>query len=124
MILGLDHVQLAMPRGEEDQARDFYAGVLGMAEVAKPEPLATRGGVWFVAGAAHVHLGVDDAFAPAKKGHPALLVDLLAVRRALTEAGIEVIEDDSLDGVERIYAHDPFGNRIEFIADGDGFSQA
>ncbi|MFP5224862.1 MAG: VOC family protein [Actinomycetota bacterium] len=123
MIFGLDHVQLAMPRGGEDEAREFYVGVLGMTEIPKPEPLASRGGVWFVAGAAHVHLGVDDAFVPAKKGHPALLVDLPAIRKALTEAGVEVVEDESLDGVERIYAHDPFGNRIEFIANGGGFSQ-
>ena len=57
-VIGLDHVQLAMPRGEEARARAFYAGVLGLAEMPKPE--AERGGCWFVGGAAHIHLGVEE----------------------------------------------------------------
>ena len=72
MIVGIDHVQLAMPRGGEDRARAFYAGVLGMAEVPKPEHLAASGGCWFEGGGAHVHLGSDDDFRAAKKAHPAL----------------------------------------------------
>jgi catechol 2,3-dioxygenase-like lactoylglutathione lyase family enzyme len=35
-IVGLEHVQLAMPAGEEDRAREFYSGVLGLIEVQKP----------------------------------------------------------------------------------------
>ena len=75
MITGVDHVQLAMPRGREDAARSFYAGLLGMTELAKPPVLAARGGCWFASGAAVLHLGVEEPFAPARKAHPALLVD-------------------------------------------------
>jgi hypothetical protein len=32
VITGIDHVQLAMPRGREDAARSFYAGLLGRAD--------------------------------------------------------------------------------------------
>jgi catechol 2,3-dioxygenase-like lactoylglutathione lyase family enzyme len=69
MIRALHHIQLAMPSGREDDARVFYRDVLGMTEQAKPENLARRGGVWFSAGDAQVHLGVEDDFRPAKKAH-------------------------------------------------------
>jgi catechol 2,3-dioxygenase-like lactoylglutathione lyase family enzyme len=74
-ITGIDHVQVAMPVGAEEQARAFYAGVLGLPEIPKPVHLALRGGVWFQCGAAELHLGADAAFQAAKKAHPALAVD-------------------------------------------------
>ncbi|MDP8904069.1 MAG: VOC family protein [Chloroflexota bacterium] len=122
-VVGLDHVQLAMPVGQEDAARRFYADILGLTEVEKPAGLAGRGGCWFVGQSTHLHLGVEADFRPATKAHPALLVaDLDAARRTLTEAGVRVVDDDSID-VDRFYADDPFGNRIEFVAVGDrGFS--
>jgi catechol 2,3-dioxygenase-like lactoylglutathione lyase family enzyme len=43
-IIGIEHVQLAMPPGEEDRARQFYSGILGIPEVEKPAELAKRGG--------------------------------------------------------------------------------
>ena len=119
MISGLDHVQLAMPRGGEERARAFYAGALGMTEIPKPEPLAARGGLWFESGRAQLHLGIEEYFVPAKKAHPALLCDLDALRAR----GVPLVDDDSVEGVRRAYTEDPFGNRIELIADGDGFSQ-
>lgn len=124
-IRGLDHVQVAMPRGGEEQARAFYGGLLGMREVAKPAPLAARGGCWFEAQGAQIHLGVDEPFAPARKAHPALIVaDLDALVARLRAAGAALKEDDAAElGRRRIYASDPFGNRIELIADGDGFMQ-
>lgn len=116
MITGIDHVQLAMPRGREDAARSFYAGLLGMSEVAKPPVLAVRGGCWFAAGGAVVHLGVEVPFAPARKAHPALLVDDLdGLERALSAAGHPCERSDGeIPGVRRFHTHDPFGNRVEF----------
>jgi catechol 2,3-dioxygenase-like lactoylglutathione lyase family enzyme len=123
-IVGLDHVQLAMPAGGESQARAFYADLLGLVEVAKPEPLAARGGCWFEGPGTAIHLGVEADFRPARKAHPALVVaDLEACREKLTAAGVEVDADRSLPSVWRFYAHDSFGNRIEFIQAGDGFAQ-
>jgi hypothetical protein len=49
-ILRVDHVQLAMPAGGEQQARAFYTGLLGIPEVPKPADLAARGGAWFERG--------------------------------------------------------------------------
>ena len=116
MIRALHHVQLAMPRGKEDEARAFYVGVLGFTEIPKPPNLASRGGLWLTSGAADVHLGVEDDFRPAKKAHPALLVDDLAeLRRTCEEAGAIVTTDEPLAGFDRAYVADPFGNRIELL---------
>lgn len=84
--IGLDHVQLAAPIGCEEEARRFFAGVLGMQEVPKPEKLRVRGGVWFQCGPQMVHIGVEPSFVPAKKAHPAFLVsNIEALMRRLEE---------------------------------------
>lgn len=116
VILGYDHVQVAIPRGGEDTARAFYGGLLGMAEVPKPPALAVRGGCWFSAGAAMLHLGVEDGFAPARKAHPAFVVaDLDRLRTSLEAAGYACVQSDGeIPGVRRFHIADPFGNRVEF----------
>lgn len=116
MITGIDHVQLAMPRGQEDVARGFYAGLLGMTELPKPPALAVRGGCWFASGAAVVHLGVEEPFTAARKAHPALLADDLdRLEATLEAAGYPCARaDGEIPGVRRFHAHDPFGNRVEF----------
>ena len=115
-VHGIDHVQLAMPKGGEDEARRFYGDVLGLPEQPKPPNLAARGGCWFGTGAIVLHLGVEEGFRPAKKAHPALLVeDLPALVRHLGAAGVEVVEDEPLPGYDRVYVADPFGNRIELL---------
>jgi catechol 2,3-dioxygenase-like lactoylglutathione lyase family enzyme len=115
-ILKIDHVQLAMPAGQEDRARGFYVGLLGIPEVAKPAILASRGGVWFENEGVKVHLGVDVNFVPARKAHPALLVRGLGeLVRRLRAAGVEVIDDELLPGYDRVYVADPFGNRLELM---------
>jgi catechol 2,3-dioxygenase-like lactoylglutathione lyase family enzyme len=104
----IDHVQVAAPPGCEEDARAFYGGVLGLREVEKPDALRDRGGVWFE----HLHVGVEEGFRPARKAHPALLVedlDALAARIG------DVEWDDAVPGVRRFYARDPFGNRLEFL---------
>lgn len=121
-IVGLDHVQIAMPAGEEGQARWFYGELLGLTEILKPEPLAARGGCWFEGPGTQVHLGVEANFGPARKAHPAFRVtDLAALQNKLVNAGVPVKVDTAVPHVRRFYAHDPFGNRLEFIQDGDYF---
>jgi catechol 2,3-dioxygenase-like lactoylglutathione lyase family enzyme len=114
--LTLHHVQLAMPAGEEERARAFWVGVLGLREVAKPPALAARGGLWVRGDGVELHLGVEEDFRPARKAHPGLRVaDLDAVAVRLTSAGVEVTRDDNFPGHRRFYAADPFGNRLEFL---------
>jgi catechol 2,3-dioxygenase-like lactoylglutathione lyase family enzyme len=115
-ILKLDHVQLAMPRGKEDAARAFYQDTLGIPEQIKPPHLAARGGCWFERGPLKVHLGVEKDFVPARKAHPAFVVeDLSNLVARLVQAGYRVVEDQPLEGYERRYVDDPFGNRIELM---------
>jgi|SRR5579863_6207951 len=115
-VLYLDHIQLAMPAGRENEARAFYAGLLGIPERAKPPHLAVRGGCWFENGSLKVHLGIDPAFAPARKAHPAFVVnDLDALIEKLALAGFNAADDQPLEGYARKYVDDPFGNRIELM---------
>lgn len=121
-IQGLDHLQLAMPAGEEAAARAFYGELLGLRELDKPPQLAARGGCWFALGTQALHLGVEASFAPARKAHPAFGVfDLEACRVRLEEAGVTTVPDTALPHVRRFYAADPFGNRLEFIQAGNRF---
>lgn len=115
-ISGLDHVQLAIPVGQEDQARAFYIGQLGLREVAKPAVLAGRGGLWLEGEGLRLHLGVEKPFAPARKAHPALVVDDLEAAHFALEGG----PISTLPGWRRFYVHDPFGNRIEIMQCDDG----
>lgn len=115
-VLALDHVQLAMPSGEEASARAFYTGILGIAEIPKPPNLARRGGCWFERGLLKLHLGVEKDFTPAKKAHPALLVEgLRELIVKLERAGFSPQSDEPLEGHDRVYVADPFGNRIELM---------
>jgi len=115
-VRGIDHVQLAMPAGREDDAIEFYDGLLAIPQVPKPAHLAERGGCWFERGELKIHLGVDAEFRPARKAHPALLVDdLSALKARLSAAGVTLNDDEPLDGYDRAYVDDPFGNRIELL---------
>ena len=115
-LIGIHHVQLAMPPGGEETAERFYADALGMERVPKPAQLAARGGCWFRGPGVELHLGVEENFRASEKAHPALRVDGLAeLRSALGAAGADVVEDTQLDGHRRCYVRDPFGNRLELI---------
>lgn len=115
-IKGVDHVQLAMPPGGEDLARSFYGDLLGLPETPKPPNLARRGGCWFESETVKIHLGVEEDFRPARKAHPALLVnDLRSLVAALSDAGMQIVEDEPLEGYRRVYTADPFGNRLELM---------
>jgi catechol 2,3-dioxygenase-like lactoylglutathione lyase family enzyme len=116
-ILSIDHVQLAMPAGQEDQARAFYVSILGFTEISKPVELAKRGGAWFQSHGVHLHLGVEAEFRPARKAHPAFIVsDLDLLIAKVQEAGYETdTSQPPLAGYKRAHVFDPFGNRIELM---------
>jgi catechol 2,3-dioxygenase-like lactoylglutathione lyase family enzyme len=115
-LVGIDHVQLAMPKGQEEVAQGFYEGMLGLERLEKPAPLAARGGCWFSNGQVALHLGVEEDFRPARKAHPAVLVsDLDGLVAALGSEGHGVRFDEEIPGTRRCYVDDPFGNRIELI---------
>jgi catechol 2,3-dioxygenase-like lactoylglutathione lyase family enzyme len=116
-ILSIDHVQITMPSGGEEKARSFYVNILGFIEIPKPHELAKRGGAWFQSENVHLHLGVEEDFHPARKAHPAFIVDDL--EGLVTKAQIAGYETDTsqppLEGYNRAHIFDPFGNRIELM---------
>lgn len=113
----LHHVQIAIPKGGEREARRFYGDVLGLRGVPKPASLQGRGGVWFDTGTVPLHLGVDPSFASATKAHVAFEVDeLVSFRQRLVAAGCIAGNDEPLPGVSRSYTSDPFGNRVELLS--------
>lgn len=116
MILALDHMQIAIPKGSEDTVRPFYFA-LGFQEVPKPAALSGRGGFWAVCGALNLHFGVDPKFAPATKAHPAfVMADLDETVTRLEQLGHAVMWDTKLVDVRRCFASDPVCNRVELIA--------
>jgi ubiquinone/menaquinone biosynthesis C-methylase UbiE len=126
-VLGLDHVQVAIPEDEAASARArwFYGGVLGLPELPKPQSLAGRGGIWYRCGDRQLHIGLDPCFQPATKAHPALVVsDLDGIVARLERAGLPAVRDAELPGVRRRYTTDPAGNRLELLqrvgAENDG----
>lgn len=115
-IRAIDHVQVAIPFGGEEEARPFWRDLLGFSEVSKPAPQAARGGAWFEAGAVKVHLGVEQDFRANDKAHVAFVVDdVPALAAAARAAGYRVRDDDPLPGHVRAFLYDPFGNRIEIL---------
>ncbi len=115
-VIRLDHVQLAMPAGREEEAVAFYEGLLGIGQVPKPPHLAKRGGCWFEDGDLKLHLGVDAPFHPATKAHPEFIVDdVRGLAQRVADAGHRVSDDEPLEGCARVYVYDPFDNRIELM---------
>jgi catechol 2,3-dioxygenase-like lactoylglutathione lyase family enzyme len=115
-ILSIDHVQIAIPVASEDRARAFYSGILGFTEIDKPPQMAERKSIWFVAGAVNLHLGIEPDFTPAKRAHPAFVVEGLdKILAACERAGITTKPDTSFNAFRRVHVFDPFGNRLELM---------
>jgi catechol 2,3-dioxygenase-like lactoylglutathione lyase family enzyme len=112
----IDHIQLAMPAGMENEARRFYRDLLGMSEMQKPLELVGRGGVWFRSDTVFVHIGVDSDFRPALRAHPAFVCnDFAGLVLRIRSQDVEILEERLPDGRRHCYFADPFGNRIELI---------
>ena len=121
MIVGLDHAFITIPEGREDDGRRFYGALLGLEEIARPEGLQQSGGIWFRAGGQELHLGSDDAHEATKRPHPGFRVESVTALEELAHrveaAGVETRWDERIEGRKRFYVRDPFGNRLEILAD-------
>jgi catechol 2,3-dioxygenase-like lactoylglutathione lyase family enzyme len=117
MIIGIDHVQITVPRGQEPAARDFYCNVLGLTEIEKPDALKPRGGLWLKVGDRELHVGTEDGVnRRATKAHVAFTVDDLSFLQAhLSARGFAVEAGVPIAGCDRFEFRDPFGNRLELI---------
>ncbi|MED2973502.1 MULTISPECIES: VOC family protein [unclassified Fictibacillus] len=115
-IKGIHHVQLCIPPGEEERARDFYTGVLGFSEIEKPESLKKNGGLWYQAGNQELHIGVENPESSKGKSHPAFEVaQLELVKQYLQSKEVVVKDETEIPGIIRFSFRDPFGNRIELL---------
>jgi catechol 2,3-dioxygenase-like lactoylglutathione lyase family enzyme len=123
LVTGIDHVQVAAPPGCEAEARRFYGQLLGLEEIPKPTALAARGGCWFRVGGQELHVGVADGHEGAEKAHPGLAVgsaamlEQLAVRLERAGSPVEWADRSEIPGRRRFHTADPWGNRIELLAD-------
>jgi catechol 2,3-dioxygenase-like lactoylglutathione lyase family enzyme len=111
----IHHVQLCIPIGEEDRAREFYGRVLGLKEIEKPDNTRKHGGMWYEIADIQLHIGVEDARETSKR-HPAFqIIDSQAVRKYLEENGVRTRDEEEVNGMKRFSIWDPFGNRIELV---------
>ena len=117
MILGLHHAQITIPKGAEEEGRNFYCNILGLKEIDKPVSLRGRGGFWLQVGDKEVHVGTEDGFDRlTTKAHLAYQVeDVTYWRRVLMENNIEILDSVPIPNFERFEFRDPFGNRVEII---------
>jgi catechol 2,3-dioxygenase-like lactoylglutathione lyase family enzyme len=119
-IKRLDHVQVCIPFGEEERAREFYTRVLGLEEIEKPDALKPNGGLWFQVANIQLHIGVEEMQGKSKR-HPAFEVEgLEQIREHLRENQVKIKEEIEVPGLNRFSFFDPFGNRIEFMEKSDG----
>ena len=116
-ILGIHHVNISIPTGEEDNARAFYCDLLGLQEISKPDALQENGGFWLRLANIDLHIGIQEGIQREQlKMHLAYQVgDLLAWRERLIQAGIVIKENTAIPDFDRFEIRDPFGNRIEFV---------
>ncbi|MFB4327587.1 VOC family protein [Paenibacillus sp. CR_12] len=117
MICRFHHAQITIPNGKEDEARNFYCGILQLKEILKPESLVGRGGFWVQVGDQQLHIGTEDGVNRLlTKAHLAYEVnDIKAIEKLLTDNGIEILKSVPIPGYERFEFKDPFGNRVECI---------
>ena len=113
-ILGIDHVQIAVPKALEDQCLAFYREILRLPELEKPEHLKVRGGAWFQAGPTQIHIGIDPDASPKSKRHICFLVgDLAGAKTEILSHGVPIEDEGLAEGLRRFFVRDPAGNRIE-----------
>lgn len=111
----LDHIQICIPRGKEDEARMFYSNILGLNEIQKPDELLPNGGLWFEIDGIQLHIGVEDETGTSKR-HPAFEIENLSdVKKYFSAIGVTINEEIRIPGMERFSFYDPFGNRIELL---------
>lgn len=114
-VLGIDHVQIAVPPGAEGDCRTFYLRVLGLREIERPKAGEGRSFLWVQAGLSQIHFRVDPEFVAAQFAHPGLVVADAEYFAAYLESVGWAVERGDAVKAGRFHIRDPFGNRLEFI---------
>jgi catechol 2,3-dioxygenase-like lactoylglutathione lyase family enzyme len=114
----VNHVTVAVPAGQEEKVRAFYAGVLGLREVPQDKALVGRYQlIWYELWDILLHLDFTPPWVtPAENRHLALEVNNLEeVRKYLESKGAEIRNAVPMPDRNRFYLIDPFGNYFELI---------
>jgi len=111
----LNHIQICIPKGEEDKGREFYCGILGLTEIEKPERMKANGGFWVEIADMQIHIGTEEMIGPSKR-HPAFEVESLdEIKSYLISENIKVIEQQNVGEFMRFSFFDYWNNRIELM---------
>lgn len=109
----LDHVLITIPPGSKEAARVFYTDVLCLKEIPGNHP---RGAIWFEIGDIQLHIREEDGHKVDSDRHPAFEVkDLSAAKKFLKEQNVAISYSTLIEGRERCFFRDSFGNRFELI---------
>lgn len=110
-----DHVLLTYAPGGEDSLRAFYGGVLGLTEVAGKYP---GDAIWYEVAGTELHFAAEEPSALSRRHIAFEITNLEQTRQHLEEKGLEIAYSTKIEGRERFFIRDPFGNRLEFLAYG------
>jgi len=111
----LDHIQICIPKGKENDARHFYSNIIGLIEIPKPDALILNGGLWYQLADIQLHIGTENETDKSKR-HPAFEVrSLEQARTHLLTHGVPLREEIQIPGQRRLSFFDPFNNRIELL---------
>lgn len=109
----IDHVLICIPPNSREAAREFYADRLGLREIPGDHP---NGALWFETGDAELHIREEDLAVGISGRHAAFeVMDLPAAKRFLADQGIEISFSSIIEGRDRCFFRDPWGNRFELI---------
>jgi catechol 2,3-dioxygenase-like lactoylglutathione lyase family enzyme len=117
-VVRLQHASVPRPPGQQSATRavEFYAGVLGMEHIPKPETFGAIDVLWFRCGDDEVHVYAAEPGVPRPDSgaHFCLVVDDLGgARSRIQDAGCRYEEAVPVPNRPRFYTWDPFGNQIE-----------
>lgn len=111
----INHIQICIPKGEENRGREFYCNILGLTEIEKPISLKKNGGFWLDIAGIQLHIGTETLEGKSKR-HPAFEVESLnEVKEYLIEKGVRIKEDNKIPGINRFSIFDFWDNRIELM---------
>ncbi|MBB6270814.1 catechol 2,3-dioxygenase-like lactoylglutathione lyase family enzyme [Pedobacter cryoconitis] len=112
-LIRLDHLLIIIPPGSKKAARKFYAEILLLKEVPGGHP---RGAIWFEMADIQIHLREEEGHKTTSDRHPAFVVAKLeAAINFLKQRAIQISYSSEINGRERCFFRDPWGNRYELI---------
>lgn len=111
-FIRLDHILLPISEGKTAEARAFYSHVLNLTEIPGEHP---GGAIWFEIAGIQLHLREEQGGSLSLR-HPAFEVKNLAgAKHELEQKGVAISYSSDIDGRQRFFFRDPFGNRIELL---------